>query len=133
MRSKVASQKEFIEWDFRNINNLPTLFQERIKGKDLRVHVCQNNYWSLLVDSKDFIDYRYASKESIVYKHITLPNSIKYFCKTLAEIERNNLIGIDLIKKKNDYFCLESNPGPGWSTFNHSGKKQFAKKILKAF
>lgn len=130
VRSKVVSKEEYGNWDFNNLNNLPTLFQEKINGKDIRVHVCQNNLWSLLVDSKDSIDYRYASKESIRYKNISLPETVVEFCKTVAELEQNRLIGIDLMLSEHEYFCLESNPGPGWSTFNHHSKKEFAQSVF---
>lgn len=130
MRSRVVSQEEFREWDVKNLNNLPTLFQEKIDGKDVRVHVCKGNLWVVLINSKDCTDYRYASKGSVNYKNVKLPDEVATFCKTIAEIENNQLIGIDLIKAGEMFFCLESNPGPGWSTFNHPSKKGFAEQIF---
>ncbi len=69
-------------------------------------------------------------KEMIQYQEIQLPKDIKAFCQAIAQYENNCLVGVDLMKFNNSYFCLESNPGPGWSTFNHSSKKKFAKKVL---
>lgn len=40
MRSKVASEDIFSGWEVKNLYNLPTLFQEKINGKDIRVHIC---------------------------------------------------------------------------------------------
>ncbi|MGK5595274.1 MAG: hypothetical protein ACSNEK_07955 [Parachlamydiaceae bacterium] len=110
--------------------HLPTLFQEKIEGSDIRVHVCGKTIWALRVANKDCIDYRYASKGIIKYQKIQLTKEIKAFCQTIAQYENNRLVGVDLMKTKNSYFCLESNPGPGWSTFNHSSKREFAKQVL---
>ncbi len=130
IRSQVVSQSEFNKWDASNVRHLPTLFQEKVDGKDVRVHVCKNNFWTLLVDSKDCVDYRYASKGSIKYQSITLPDDVIAFCKSMSHLEENKLIGVDLIKTAQGYFCLESNPGPGWSTFNHPTKKKFAQEVF---
>lgn len=130
IRSKVVSEEVFSHWEIKNLFHLPTFFQEKINGKDIRVHICGKNIWSLSVDNKDCIDYRYASKGTIKYESIPLPCSVKLFCELIAKYENNRLVGIDLMKSGNTYFCLESNPGPGWSTFNHSSKEQFAKHVL---
>lgn len=130
IRSKVVSDEIFNKWDLKNINHLPTLFQEKIDGIDIRIHVCGKTIWPLVVENKDCIDYRYASKGSIKYKQVQLPKEINVFCKSVARYENNQLIGVDLMKSGNVYYCLESNPGPGWSTFNHSSKTEFAKKVL---
>lgn len=130
-RSKVVSNEEFFKWDFSNLSNLPTLFQEKLEGNDVRVHVCGNTIWTLEVLSKDCVDYRYASKGTVEYKKIDLPQEIESFCKMIAKTERNKFIGLDFIKKGNSYYCLESNPGPGWSTYHHRTKKKFAQSIFK--
>ncbi len=131
MRSKVVSDEVFSNWDFNKLNNLPTLFQEKIQGTDIRVHVCGNVVWPLQVETKDCIDYRYASKGSVSYKEIQLPFFIKNFCRSIAQVEKNKFIGVDLMKSNNKYYCFESNPGPGWSTYHHSSKKIFAKNVFK--
>lgn len=131
LRSKVVSNDIYAEWDFNKLNNLPTLFQEKISGTDIRVHVCENVVWSLQVETKDFIDYRYASKGSVSYREIQLPWFVKKFCKSIAKLEKNKFVGVDLMKFNNKYYCFESNPGPGWSTYHHSSKKMFAKSVFK--
>lgn len=130
IRSKVVSNEIFNQWNLENTKHLPTLFQEKIEGSDIRVHVCGKMIWALKIENKDCIDYRYASKGTIKYRQVQLPKKIKAFCHSIAQYENNQLIGVDLMKSKNSYFCLESNPGPGWSTFNHSSKIEFAKQVL---
>ena len=131
VRSKVVGGEIFSRWDLDKLSNLPTFFQEKIVGLDIRVHVCGNVIWPLQVEKRDCIDYRYASKGSIKYEEIKLPHLIKVFCKSLAQIEGNSLVGVDLMKFENTYFCLEVNPGPGWSTYHHSSKKSFAQNVFK--
>jgi len=41
------------------------------------------------------------------------------------------LIGIDFIKNKEGYFCLESNSGIACFLFDHRSKKKFAEIVLK--
>lgn len=130
IRSKVVSNEIFDKWNIESIKYLPTLFQEKIDGVDIRVHVCDDTFWALEVESKDCIDYRYASKGTIKYREVPLPKEIKNFCKSIAQYENNQLIGVDLMKSENAYFCLESNPGPGWSTFNHPSKTKFANTVF---
>ncbi len=132
MRSIAATGKEYKDWEKDNLQYLPTLFQERVNGIDQRVHILDNQCWSLEVSSKDHIDYRYASKGSIEYCVSKLPESIYKFCKSLASIEKNRFVGIDFIKQGEKYFCLECNPGPGWSTFNHPSRSQFTQSFIKA-
>lgn len=130
IRSKVVSEEVFFHWETKSLYHLPTLFQEKINGKDIRVHICGENIWALRIETKDCVDYRYTSKGSVKYKLVQLPHLVKIFCRSIAKHESNRLVGIDLMKSGNTYFCLESNPGPGWSTFNHSSKTQFAKHVL---
>jgi hypothetical protein len=80
------------------------------------VHICGEVIWSLQIESKDCIDYRYASRAAVKYREIQLPDYLTEFCKSIAQTEKNKFIGVDLMKCGNGYFCLESNPGPGWST-----------------
>jgi hypothetical protein len=125
MRSIVATQKDYHKWDKKNLNNIPTLFQELIEGKDYRVHILDEKIWSLSVNSKDHIDYRYSSKTSLSYQAEDIPEEVKEFCMNIIKIEKNRLVGIDFIKHNDSFYCLECNPGPGWSTFNHPSKKEF--------
>ena len=129
-RSKVASRKEFLTWDRKQIKNLPTLFQQQIKGSDLRVHLCDNTFWVLKVKNKTHVDYRYSNRGSVTYEQTEISNGMQKFCQALASEENNSLVGIDFVCLNERYYCLESNPGPGWSTFNHPSKTAFAEAIF---
>ncbi|MDR3549938.1 MAG: hypothetical protein P4L31_00865 [Candidatus Babeliales bacterium] len=128
-RSKVAIQEEFEKWNVENTKNVPTLFQEQLSGVDIRVHVSGNHIWPLRIDGKDKIDYRYSDNK-VTYTLIRLQKTLKDFCNNVSRVEGNRLVGIDLMKTEDGYFCLESNPGPAWAMFNHPSKKKFAEIIL---
>lgn len=131
VRSQVVCEETFCHWQMDRIQHLPTLFQQRIEGDNIRIHVCDGKIWALLVHNHSTIDYRYAPKGEIRYRHFDLPAGLEKFCVQLSSIEKNRLIGVDLIKIGENYFCLESNPGPGWSTFSHPSREQFAKVIFE--
>ena len=126
VRSQVVSEEEFSKWNKLNLYNLPTFFQQQISGKDIRVHIYKNKRWALEISNKDCTDYRYSTQSRIIYKQIKLPKSLQSFCSSLSYKEGLKLSGIDFIKDKNTYYCLESNPGPGWSTYRHASKTKFA-------
>lgn len=129
-RSKVATQEEFQKWDKEPISHLPTLFQEHIKGSDLRVHVCNSVFWTLKVQNKDHVDYRYSTRGSVNYEQTKISSRVRKFCKAMATEEQNSFIGVDFVHSDGKYYCLESNPGPGWSTFNHPSKIEFAHAVF---
>ncbi|MGA8165112.1 MAG: ATP-grasp domain-containing protein [Waddliaceae bacterium] len=129
-RSKVATREEFQKWDREPMKHLPTLFQQHIKGSDLRVHVCDSIFWTLKVKNKDHVDYRYSTRGSVNYEHTKISSGVQKFCKALATKEKNSLVGIDFVHSDGKYYCLESNPGPGWSTFNHPSKTEFAYAVF---
>ena len=130
VRSRVADEKEYSKWDLENLNNLPTLFQEKIDGQDVRIHICKTYKWALLITQKDNLDYRYSSKGTIRYKKIRLNRKLSAFCDAVSSIEQNSFVGIDFIKTVDGYYCLESNPSPGWSTFKHKSRMNFSEKVM---
>lgn len=132
VRSQVAVKEQFSQWEQGEEIYLPTFFQEVVYGQDIRVHLCDQVFWALKVLGKDSIDYRYSSKKKVFYEEFNLSDELRAFCIQIAKEEDNRCIGIDFIKKNDEYFCLESNPGPGWSTFQHSSKWNFANSFLQS-
>lgn len=122
IRSEVATVDKFSCWDLKNISNQPVLFQEKCLGPDIRAHWMEDNCWQVIIEEKrGSIDFRYASWKSPFKKYGT-DLDITDFCKKLAKKENLKLIGVDFIKCNNTYYCLESNPNPGWAGFHrHSG------------
>lgn len=124
IRSKVEDESNFINWDFNHINNLPTLFQERITGRDIRVHVVKSKIYSIQIKEKQGIDYRYNKNSG--FELIQLPKNIKKFCFLLKKFEKLNLVGIDLIfnQELGKYYIIENNPNPGWAGFHRNTNEE---------
>lgn len=136
IRSRVVSEEEFLKWDQRNLNSVPVLFQKRMPGKDVRVHVLDNEIWAVQVKEKKGIDYRYVERGD--YMAYPLSSMQKKFCFTLQQLENLRLVGIDfLIDENNNMSCLECNPNPGWAGFHRKSKdeprlvKSLYKKLRK--
>lgn len=118
IRSIVVDEKEFLSWEEKNISNLPVLFQEKVKGQDLRVHVINYNSYGKISTSKSTVDYRYDKQFHSSLKSISIGNELKEFCIKVARYENNILMGIDFIKTNSGYVVLEANPSPGWSAYH---------------
>lgn len=103
----------------------PVLLQEFIEGKNIRVHVVGDFVWSVIIETKK-IDYRYD--QSTTMQPFELPKTIKMACLDHAKQMNLSFAGIDLIKRKEEYFLLEINASPGYHYFE--GKKAQISKAL---
>jgi len=119
VRSVVASRSVFSTWDTASLRNLPTQFQQRIDGWDLRVHYFMGKTWGIQVSEKSEVDYRYAESRSEM-REFKVPEGLSKFCARVAEIEGGELIGFDFLVKDGTYYCLEANPGPGWAWYHEN-------------
>jgi hypothetical protein len=132
-RSIVVDQDCFQKWNADHLHSIPTLFQEAILGPDIRVHGLLDQLFAIKVSSKDSIDYRYAGERG-GFETWEVPGSVRSYVETLAYLEGNPLIGVDLIEKDGKYFCLEANPTPGWTWYynqNTCSVNHLARGILK--
>ena len=107
----------------------PALFQQRIVGDNLRVHVIGEKAFSCLIRSPS-VDYRYGPA-SLETAH--LPDEITARCITLARQLGLVLAGIDLIvTSTGKYYCLEVNPNPAFSYFELSDDNEIAHAVAQA-
>ena len=107
----------------------PALFQQRIVGDNLRVHLIGEKVFSCLVRSPS-IDYRYGPA-SLETAH--LPDEITARCITLARELGLVVAGIDLIATpEGKYYCLEVNPNPAFSYFELSTDNKIAHAVAQA-
>ncbi len=107
----------------------PVLFQNNLKGNNIRVHVVSDKVFSLEITTET-IDYRYTETPS-KYKEVDLPKKIKAECISIAR--QNNFIftGIDLILFRSNYYLLEANPCPGYTHFEeYMAEKAISKALL---
>ena len=104
-----------------HIKHLPTQFQKYIEGNNIRVHVVDDQIFATEVTTKT-VDYRYAhvNGDNAELKPIDLPLDIKNRCIELTKRLGLVFSGIDLIRNKDDYYCLEVNTSPGYSYYELS-------------
>ena len=118
VRSIVVDQSEYAHWDRNALDNLPVLFQEKIQGMDIRFHILENKLYGKQSSDKESVDYRYDRHFFELTTITSINKSLPSFCQTVAALEKNNLMGIDFIKRNNTYYVLEANPCPGWSSYH---------------
>jgi hypothetical protein len=95
----------------RLIETCPVLFQERIKGPDVRVHVVGDCTFAEVIESPQ-LDYRGARGNN--YSPIMLPSDVDAGCRTLARVRGTPLLGVDfkIQTSTGDWFFLEANSLP---------------------
>lgn len=115
------------------IKFLPTQFQQKLEGYNIRVHVVGNKLFATKAIS-NVVDYRYASRdeEEIDLQETHLPAPIEESCFKLSEKLNLVLCGIDLfLTTQNEYYCFEVNPSPGYSFYQELTGQDIATAIAK--
>jgi hypothetical protein len=110
-----------IEFEHRqrlpDVRTCPTLFQRRVPGVDIRVHIVGAEIFSSEIIS-DAIDYRYAGDSDVVIRPITLPAAIEDRCRSAATALGLHVAGIDLRRTPDDeWYCFEVNPSPAFTFY----------------
>lgn len=93
----------------------PVIFQERIRGPDIRATVVGSRVVSCVEIPTEGLDYRssesYAAGQQTYVNH-TLPGEIEEMCLRVARLCGHVLSGIDLKKDGDRYVVIEANSGP---------------------
>ena len=104
----------------------PVMFQQRVMGTNIRVHVITRRTVACIIHSDD-VDYRYAPSRIAPF---ALPNDVAARCVSLSEQLGLVLAGIDLVRTSRDeWYCLEVNPNPAFSCFDMSDDKLIAQAV----
>jgi len=128
--------KEFTTADEKMLNKiqyLPTQFQQKLNGVNIRVHVVGDVLFATRIDS-EVTDYRYAGRENktATLSATVLPKKIQQACFTLSKQLGLTLCGIDLfLSAGNEYYCFEVNPSPGYSYFQNNSGQDIAGAIAR--
>jgi glutathione synthase/RimK-type ligase-like ATP-grasp enzyme len=115
------------------IRNLPTQFQAKISGTNVRVHVAGEAVFATEIQC-DAVDYRYADRDgqSAEMRPVELPENVACRCRRLAKELHLPLCGIDLMRTGNgEYFCLEANPSPAYSYYQENTRQPIADALVK--
>jgi glutathione synthase/RimK-type ligase-like ATP-grasp enzyme len=104
------------------VDQLPTQFQERIAGVDVRVHVVGTRVLATEISS-EAVDYRYASRAGLDVEMVptNIPSSVEKRCKELAVTLKLEFCGIDLKRTPDgSYVCFEVNPSPAYNYYEEA-------------
>lgn len=93
----------------------PTLIQQTITGQNLRVHVIDQQCFTVACKSLS-IDYRYCA--NTIIEPYCLAASIADECLDICQQLKLTFAGIDLIRCGQDYYLLEVNAAPGYHWFD---------------
>ena len=101
---------------------LPTQFQRRETGTDIRVHVVGTHVLAAQVRS-EALDYRYAHRDGLDLdlEPTQIPPDIARRCVGLATALELPFCGIDLCHRPDgSWLCYEVNPSPGYSWYEEA-------------
>lgn len=117
---------------FDTLRNCPSLFQQHIRGFDVRAHITTHGYVALKICS-DRVDYRYARRQggNISVESISLPTLIHF--KAIEFMQRSGLTfsGFDFkVEDNGEWWVLEANPMPGFEFFDQFADCTIAKLVL---
>jgi len=95
----------------------PVLFQERIVGPDVRVHIVGERTFPEAVESND-VDYR--TKRDNRYRPCALPAEIRSICTRMVELLDTPFLGIDfkIDRATGDWYFLEANSMPCYQGYD---------------
>jgi hypothetical protein len=121
IRSVVSSLDGQAAAKIQSLPALPTQFQRKIEGYNVRVHVIgQRTFATQILTSAT--DYRYATQEDTTaeFKPCALNVELRKRCLRLARICQLPVAGIDLMVSPGKVYCLEVNPSPGYSYYQEA-------------
>lgn len=103
----------------------PVMFQEKVEGFDVRVHVIGDKVFATQVES-DSTDYRYGHHQGQEARlsAVLLPEEIEAACVQVSADLELHFSGIDLrITPEGKCYCFEANPCPAFSYYeDHTGQ-----------
>jgi len=98
----------------------PVQFQERVTGRDVRVHVVGDEVFATRITTTG-VDYRYASRDeggSTDLEPFDLPLEVEKRAIALSQMLDLPLAGIDLRETPTgEWVCFEVNPSPAYSYY----------------
>ncbi len=134
--SSVRSIVEKVEGDragkIESVRLLPTQFQRKINGDNIRVHVVGEKIFASRIITRA-TDYRYAALEgeTIKFEPYELEKSIKKRCVRLAQRLDLLFAGVDLIVTDDKVFCLEVNTSPAYSFYQQRTEQPIAQSLAE--
>jgi len=109
----------------------PVLFQQRIDGPDVRVHVVGSEVFAEQINSSA-IDYR-TVKGRNRYTAVVLPERIAHACTQIAGSTDQPLLGIDfkVQAETGDWYFLEANAMPCYQGYDKRAKGAISRALAR--
>jgi glutathione synthase/RimK-type ligase-like ATP-grasp enzyme len=123
VRSIVRELNWSDEAQLERLRTCVTLFQQRIAGADVRVHVCGSQTVATRIESSA-VDYRYAGRDGlpVSLQRTEIPQWVEQACHAIAANDGLVLAGIDLrVTPDGRWFCFEANPAPAFTFYDVDG------------
>jgi len=114
------------------LRSLPTQFQARLTGTNIRVHVVGEKLFATEIAS-NAVDYRYAHRdgEQVEMHAVELPGETAARCVRLSQALRLPFCGIDIMRTPDDqYYCFEVNPSPAYSYYEQETGQPIARAVV---
>ena len=120
MKTEVVEVDKVLASRFSLLPLSPSLFQKRINGPDVRIHVVGSNIFAIKITFKG-VDYRFPGRfEKGLYGNINIPINIQINCFDYCNTNMLSFAGFDF-KICNDtgiWYVLEANPMPGYDMYD---------------
>jgi hypothetical protein len=113
----------------------PSLFQRRVRGPDVRVHVVGDELYPEQIVSQQ-VDYRYrdpAFPRATFTHDVTVPEDVARACLAYCRRTRLLFAGIDFKISERDgtWYVLEANPMPGYEPYDRRQDRRISHALLR--
>ena len=115
------------------IRHCPTLFQKRLQGTNVRVHVVGPHTFCTEIDS-DGLDYRYVVRDggNTTLRDTSLDAATRWRCSVAAQALGLPFAGLDLmLADDGQTYCFEVNPSPGFSWYEDATGQPIARTLAR--
>lgn len=109
----------------------PTVIQQYIPGRDVRVHTVGDRAFATEMVS-DGVDYRFVPTTD--YRPATVESALAHRCCKMAAAEGLLLAGFDFrVTPDDEWYCLEMNPVPSFLPYEMSSGEPIGDAVLDLF
>lgn|GEM_PF-368122 len=126
---RAMKNEDITEERLKLLSSAPVIFQENVRGMDIRVFVLNGKVICALEIESDDVDFRGHEK---AMNRVDLPPSVQEACLCAAKCCSMVFTGIDIKRTaRNDYVILECNPSPMFIGFQEMSGYPIAEELAR--
>ncbi|MFD7276010.1 RimK family alpha-L-glutamate ligase [Streptomyces sp. NPDC059862] len=115
--------------ELRLLSRSPVLFQERVRGADVRTHLVGARHFSERIDSEG-VNYQYC-RGAKAFTPVRVPPDIVEKCLAYQAMSGLTFIGFDFMVRDNGHHTvLEANPMPGYDGYDRRLGLRISRALL---